>query len=466
MLALFSSLPALAATVSVGDVPALREAVADAQPGDTIFLAAGVHRLSSALDLAAAGTRTAPIVLTGARDGTTTIEVDTVEGLRVMGPHWTIERLDIVGVCSADDTCEHAIHASGDADGLRVEGCSLRDFNAQLKSNGLDGRFPDDVVIRGNRFSNRAPRQTARPVVPIDVVGGDRWQVVANDIRDFAKAGGNQISYAAFLKGNGQDGRFERNLIVCEDTHRGHVRLGLSLGGGGTSPDSVCQGGDCSVEHTGGVIENNIIVDCPEDVGIYLNAAQDTQVRFNLLWNTTGIDARFAETNATLTGNVSDGRVRERDGGVAVLGDDWLETDAIPAVYADPAAGRFHVTDADALAASDTDVPELDFCGVLRTDPAVIGPVAVGSTCDTWTTHPADAETGDDTGESADSGLEGDDPHADADGPSGTDPANAADRGSRRSGPAACSSSAGRAALPFALLFPTLCVLVARIRRS
>lgn len=49
MLALFSSLPALAATVSVGDVPALREAVADAQPGDTIFPTPGVHRLSSAL---------------------------------------------------------------------------------------------------------------------------------------------------------------------------------------------------------------------------------------------------------------------------------------------------------------------------------------------------------------------------------------------------------------------------------
>jgi len=454
MLLLLSSLPAFAAVVPVADVPSLRQAVADARPGDTLLLAAGVHRLEAPLDLLASGTATAPIVLAGADRGGTTLEVDAVEGLRISGAHWAVERLDIVGVCAADDTCEHAIHAAGDADGLRIEDCSLRDFNAQLKSNGLGGRFPDDVVVRGNRFSNRAPRQTARPVVPIDVVGGDGWRVEANEIRDFAKAGGDQVSYAAFLKGNGRNGRFERNLVVCEDTHAGHVRLGLSLGGGGTSPDSVCEDGDCSVEHTGGVIENNIIVDCPADVGIYLNAARDTLVRFNLLWNTTGIDARFDQTEATLSGNVSDGPVRERDGGVALLGDDWIDADGIESVYADPASGRFHVVDADALATEDDDVPGVDFCGLRRTTPAVIGPVAVGSTCDTWTTHPSDS-----TGDAAPDTVAVPMPAQDG-------PARGRDRSPDAGSLLACAAGGGRTAPPLLLLLPTLCVLIARARRS
>ena len=218
------------------------------------------------------------------------------------------------------------------------------------------------MVLHGNQLFNTAPRETGNPVVPIDVVGGQRWRVVANDIRDFAKAGGDRISYAAFFKGNGRDGRFERNLVVCEDTHSGGVRLGLSRGGG-SAPDSICEGGDCSTEHTGGVLENNIIRDCPADVGIYLNAAADTQLRANLLVNTTGIDVRFAASTARLEGNVSDGPVRERDGGVATETDNRLSLTTVADIYADPGTGDFRVAEEGPLLTRLTTLPALDFCG-------------------------------------------------------------------------------------------------------
>ena len=370
----------------LGSVEALREALASAAPGDELVLSPGTYVVDSPLDLAVSGTEEQPIVLRADVPGTVELQIDTVEGLRIYGAHWTIRGLDFAGICASDTTCEHALHLAGDADGVVVEDCVLRDFNAQIKSNGLDGAFPDDVVVRGNDFFNSRIRDTANPVVAIDVVGGDRWRVEANVIRDIAKGGGNQISYAAFLKGNGRDGVFARNLVICEDAHAGSIRLGLSLGGGGSFPDSICQDGTCAIEHTGGRIENNIIRDCPADVGLYLNAAAETVVSFNLVSGSTGIDVRFSSSTATFEGNVVEGAVRERDGGVAQLGDDWLSVASLDGVYVDPADGDYRVLDSTPLLTR-ASPPVLDFCGVERVGSPLLGPMGEGSDCDTRLAH-------------------------------------------------------------------------------
>ena len=394
------SAPATAETPDavVSTLAALRSAVATAAPGDTVWVAPGTYRLDTPLDLAVSGTAEAPLTLQAADPGTVLFEVNQPEGFRIFGAHWTVRGLDFVGVCASDSTCEHALHLAGDADGTVVEDCVMQDFNAQIKSNGLDGRFPDDVVVQGNQLFNTAPRDTANPVVPIDVVGGQRWHVEANEIRDFAKAGGNQVSYAAFFKGNSAHGRFVRNLVVCEDTHTGFTRVGLSLGGGGSSPDGICENSDCRVEHTGGLLENNIIVNCPEDVGIYLNAAADTEVRFNLLWDTTGIDVRFAASSALLEGNVTDGPVRERNGGRVIETDNRWSFPGFSETYRDPAAGRFQVDDATDLRTRLSEVPAVDFCGAPRTGAPLLGPMAEGSDCDTQMAHVGAADDDDETG--------------------------------------------------------------------
>ena len=397
MLALLCLFAAQAAEVA--DVSALRAAVAAAAPGETITLAPGTYRLDSTLSLATAGTPDAPITLTGPG---ATIESDTVEALKVRAPYWVIADLTFVGVCASDDDCEHALHIVGDADHTTVSGNTLIDFNAQIKGNGeeVDGAYhwPDDVLIIGNDFHDTRGRVTANPVTKIDVVGGQRWVVEANRIADFWKDGGDTVSYAAFFKGNSKDGRFARNLVICADTHSGGARVGLSLGGGGTSPDSICEDGTCTPEHQRGHIENNLIVNC-SDVGVYLNEAADSFVDENTLYATSGIDVRFEASTVTLRGNVLDGRIRERDGGSATLGTNWAEVD-LAAIFADPAALDFTlIADPGLVDALDPiEGLTLDFCGGTRDDHPDGGAIEYSSPlpCDTSTIHPPAA--GGDTG--------------------------------------------------------------------
>lgn len=315
--------------VPVRDVAGLRAAVAQALPGDEIVLAPGDYAFGAKLSLNRPGRPEAPIVLRAEALGQARLSFSdadgVVEGLHVQAADWVIENLDIEGRCGDDSNCEHALHIVGRAERTVLRHCRLHGFNAQIKGNGMDlggaegWGWPDDVLIERTEFFNPAPRQTDNPVTPIDVVGGRRWIVRDNFIHDHAKGGGDGISYAAFLKGNSRDGLFERNLVVCELLHKGRTRLGLSFGGGGSSPDRICEDGTCMPEHQGGVMRNNLILHCPADVGIYLNEAADSQVLHNTLYDTGGgIDVRFAASSVTLIGNLLPGRIRDRDGGRSV----------------------------------------------------------------------------------------------------------------------------------------------------
>lgn len=387
-------------------------AITAAEPGQTIQLEPAAPDAPEAYDLphrvtiARPGSAEAPITLRADPLDTPTLrflpETGIVEGFLVRAPYWSFENLDLVGACSEvdHDRCEHAFHIVGAADHTTVRGSRMQGFNAQIKGNGEDGssgrEWPDDVLIEGNELFNDSPRNTGNPVTPIDVVGGRRWIVRANYIHDFAKAGGNQISYAAFLKGNSRDGRFERNRVVCEALHRGQIRLGLSFGGGGSSPDPICEEGTCTPEHQGGLMRNNIIAHCPADVGIYLNEASDTRVYHNLLYDTGGgIDVRFAASSVDLRGNLLSGRIRERDGGRATKADNLENLGAadFAAWFTDPQQLDFGLRDGAAIVDRGqalADLPD-DFCANARDDGAPdLGPVEFDGDrdCDTTRTHP------------------------------------------------------------------------------
>ncbi len=390
---------ALAATPTVSSIDALRAAVAAAAAGDVITLAPGTYRVDRTIPLAAAGTEAAPITLRGPG---AVLESDTVEAFKVTGAHWHVEDLAMRGVCADDSQCEHAFHVVGAADGTWIRRTTLVDFNAQIKGNGedVDGVriWPSDVQLVGNDLHDTRPRVTANPVTKIDVVGGQRWRVEANRIADFEKGGGDTVSYAAFLKGNSKDGVFARNLVVCADRFEGGVRVGLSLGGGGTSPDSICEDGTCTPEHARGTLVNNVIAHC-SDVGIYLNEAAESVVWANTLVGTSGIDVRFAASTVTLANNVLDGRIRERDGGTATRGTNLSEVD-LTTVHTDPAALDLSLRDgSDLLDVGDllVDVTE-DYCGHARTSPHDLGAIdyAAGAPCDARVVHlPDDAAPGD-----------------------------------------------------------------------
>lgn len=382
ILAGFCGMPAGAAIVPVDDVPGLRAAIQAAAPGDEIVLAAGTYEVVGNLAASTPGLPSAPIIVRAATPRSVLVRFSNpgshAEGFRLLAPWWRIEGLDIEGACASDDECEHAFHLAGDADHAVIRDNHVRDFNAQVKSNGQPqaaggNAYPDDVLIERNVFHDTRARATARPVTKIDVVGGRRWIVRGNLIHDFQKGGGDTVSYAAFLKGNSRDGLFEQNLVRCSWHTSGGVRLGLSLGGGGSGPDSICEDGTCTPEHQDGVLRNNIVMDC-NDVGIYLNEAARTQVQHNTLYATTGIDVRFEASTADLRNNLLGGAIRDRDGGSHTSAGDLAGIS--PAQFAqwfvDPAEADFHLLQGDAFVDQGVAAPLVvdDYCGVARKDGA------------------------------------------------------------------------------------------------
>jgi len=374
-LALLAAPAAFAQVIPVSDVAGLQQAIASAQPGHEIVLADGVYVVNANLNCTVAGTALAPIVLRAATSLGAQIRFNALEGFRVSAPHWRFEDLDIVGVCADHNDCEHAFHLFGKADHSVIRGNRLRDFNAQIKSNGADQGagfvFPDDVLVEFNEFFDSAPRQTANPVTKIDVVGGRRWILRGNTIYDYEKAQGNQISYAAFLKGGSRDGLIERNLVICERHFPGGTRVGLSLGGGGTAPDAICEAQSCTPEHIGGLLRNNIVLNCPA-IGIYINAGQDTRIHHNIVYATPGIDLRFASTSADLRNNLVSGPIRNRDGSSHTQSGNLQNLPAVDFAswFEAPDAADFRLRDGSAvvdLGVAVADVPD-DFCGSLRSD--------------------------------------------------------------------------------------------------
>ncbi|MEW6760115.1 MAG: right-handed parallel beta-helix repeat-containing protein [Pseudomonadota bacterium] len=300
----------------VSTVEELRAAMASAQPGDVITLAPGNYAVrKKALDARRSGSAAQPIVVRAQQPGSVMIDVEILEGIVVAGPYWRFENLGLRGVCRNHGACDHAFHVVGGAHHFTALNNTLVDFNAHFKINGGRGEFPDHGRIEGNTLRNDSARKTHSPVTPIDLVAASDWLIRGNLIADFVKLGGDGISYGAFAKGAGARTVFERNVVLCEHRLRGArgLRIGLSLGGGGTGKP-YCRDGRCITEQEEGVIRNNLIASC-SDVGIYVNSGARSRIVHNTLLDTAGIDVRFPESSADVEGNLVDGGIRSRNGG-------------------------------------------------------------------------------------------------------------------------------------------------------
>jgi hypothetical protein len=380
--------------VSVDTPDGLRAALREAAPGTVITLQPGTYRFDGrGIDVTRAGAAGTPIVVRAAQPGSVHLEFAMVEGFVVSAPYWRFENLDIHGTCSGDDDCEHAFHIVGGAHHFEGINNTISDFNAHYKINGSDGRFPDNGLIAHNTLTGTHVRATIKPVTPIDLVAASGWTMRENLITDFVKGDGNGVSYGAFVKGAGSHNVFERNVIWCEQKLRGQAgqRVGLSLGGGGTGHE-FCRDGRCITEQDGGVVRANLVVGC-SDVGIYLNSAAASQVVDNTLVDTAGIDVRYPTSSARIDGNIVDGRIVSRDGGVLHLGDNlatplwriYLGSHPTRGLFKAPLAGDFAWRGEAPLRADVDDVERpqgaLDLCGKQRTAPQVYGAFADFSGC-------------------------------------------------------------------------------------
>ena len=306
--------PVSAQETYVRNVDELRAALASATAGQTVTLAAGTYRIGTTLRSGRPGAPGAPIVVRAAQTGQAELEVTGTMGLRLNQPHWVLQGLRWRGVCTRQDHCEHAVQIIGAAHDVVVRDNHMQDFNAHIKVNGDSGAYPDNGRIEFNTLTNSAPRQTDRSVVPIDIVAASGWQVRDNVISHIVKSGGNGVAFAAFMKGGGSGGVFERNLVVCTPRaiSQPGVRVGLSFGGGGTGT-AYCRDQRCVSEFSGGVARHNIIAHC-NDSGLDVNTAVQTLLQNNTLINTAGIQLRGEPSSATVTGNLLDGAIRARKG--------------------------------------------------------------------------------------------------------------------------------------------------------
>jgi hypothetical protein len=352
-LPLFLLLPlwrSLAAEVEVADTAALERAVRLARAGQTITLAPGTYSIAG-LRSEADGSDAMPVIVRARRLGEAQMQVTGVVGFAVRHPFWRFENLDLTGSAGS----EHAFHVVGRASSTVIHGNRMVDFAAAIKGNGVgDGGervYPDDVLIEDNLIYNRAILQTTAWLTPIDVVGGRRWVVRGNFIADFSKTVQDHPFYGGFIKGNARSGVFERNLVVCAWRHRGGARIGLSFGDSGTGAQ-YCDGG-CSAESVGGVIRNNVVMNCGVGAGLHLNRAPGTQILHNTVVGSAGIQIEAAETSADIRNNLIAGGVRVAGGALAAIGHNAL---------VDVAAGADH---AAGLGQRLPDVSE-DFCGQPR----------------------------------------------------------------------------------------------------
>ena len=313
-------------TVLVGSAVELTDAIRRAQPGDVITLLPGTYRFAGpSIPVNRPGRESSPITVRAETPGAARLEFNILEGFHVTAPWWVFENLHIQGVCTDHSDCEHAFHVVGKGSHFVARNNTILNFNAHFKING-EGAQPDNGLIIGNVLRNTAVRATSNPVTPIDLVGASNWTVRGNLIADFVKGQGDGISYGAFAKGAGGNNRFVANTVVCEHLLRDArgQRVGLSLGGGGTSP-GACRDGRCVVEQEGSLIESNLIADC-SDAGIYLNRAAQSRLRHNTLLDTGGILLRFLETSADLDGNLVDGAVQVADGAILRKGDNRVSS--------------------------------------------------------------------------------------------------------------------------------------------
>jgi hypothetical protein len=305
--------------INVYDTVTFSQAINTAIAGDEIILNDGVYQFDGQVVSAiAAGTLSNPIVVRSANRWKADLRFNAVEGIFVAGPNWIFKDIQITGTCGNDSDCEHAFHVVGNGRDVKIIGNKLIDFNAHIKVNiGLPERiFPDDGLVEGNIFFDSHARITDTPVTPINIDAANNWQVRNNVIVDFAKQGDqDKTSYGAFIKAAAVGGLFEGNIVVCQWTHTGGERIGLSFGGGGGKNPKICRDNACDFTVRSAVMRSNIVAFCPNDVGIYINNAPDSLVEDNILYRTRGIDVRFDNSTAVINNNVFDGRILARDGG-------------------------------------------------------------------------------------------------------------------------------------------------------
>jgi hypothetical protein len=336
--------PSTARTVRVATVPQLEAAVRAAQPGTTILIGDGQYRLDAMLHIAVphvvlrgAGGDAARVVLRG--DGMAERRVGVA--ISVGAPDVVIADLTVgfVGY--------HGIQVRGESGASRVvlHNVHVLDTGQQLVkgsvSSGPD--HADDGLVACSLFeyTDHAPSDYTNGV---DILAGRGWTVRDNRFeRIRGPASGRWAAGPAVLFwANSQDTVVERNVIV--DSFRG-IALGL-----GPGASDLARNGERVLDHQGGRIRNNVIVNLHAwaDEGIEANSAAGVSIEHNTVLTEGRVDwsisLRFPATAAAVRNNLTSRPIVLRNGGRARLEGNVQEAGLN--WFVDAAAGDFRLNPA------------------------------------------------------------------------------------------------------------------------
>lgn len=301
----------------VNNAAELGKAMQSAKAGQTIVLNPGRYRITEPLSTGAAGQQDLPITVRARQVGQVRLESTAADVFKIAHGFWVFENLQIRGNCPIQGDCKHAFLVLDGARSTVIRNNLIEDFNAHLQVNGDEEHWPDDGLVQFNTFSNSRARDTEAVVAPINIIGASKWRLLDNHISHFVKRGGSQSSFGMLVRGAGHGTRIERNLLICtpQQLTQAGIRTGISFGGSASAP-RFCRDQQCEFEQRAAVAANNVLAHC-NDFGIDVNRSASMLIAHNTLINTAGIDVRGSNANATVYGNLLDGRIRERDGAQA-----------------------------------------------------------------------------------------------------------------------------------------------------
>ncbi len=360
-------LPITGRVVNVSTVAQLRDAIANAQDGDTILVADGIYQLDRFLEL----TGRTNVTLRGASGDASKVE------LRGIGWDDT-DRDDILRIQACTRvTVAYLTFAECHAYGVKLEqtpwegrqladihiyACNFRNIGTRaIKGTGGGGGFVDGGSIRYCNFENtKIPPKTwfmeGDYITAIDCMRVKDWVIADNYFHDIRGANGGGRG-AIFIWVESRQVTSERNVFVNCDRS-------IAYGNPSGSTETPAQ-----PHMTDGTIRNNFIV-AGADTGIELSWVRGAKVYHNTVLtpdaNGKGIHYHWMEisgveiANNLVRGDIfgDEGNVSKRDNVSTGVPDSW---------FRDLASGDLHLAPAAQIArvARLPDCPD-DFEGAAR----------------------------------------------------------------------------------------------------
>jgi hypothetical protein len=299
--------------VTPTSTPNLSAAFANAQPGDTIVLAAGTYTQSGGnLVLSKSGTANAWITVKAASGTMPTIDLASA-GELTLGASYTL--LEGVEIINGGGNNLHVAPAGHSVDHVIVRGCKIHSLStgpgAAIKINSDDtGPYSTSYVyIEGNDLSQSIGNAV------LDAVAVEHAVARGNYIHD-----NDQGDHGMFFKGGSAEILIENNLI------RGiHGNAALQLGG--ATGTTFFDPNHPSVEGYDQLARNNLITDC-DDAVVQIEGCQNAHVHHNTAVTQTGFAIFRLNQGSSSTGAASN------DTNVDVTNNLVIATGSSPPQYA------------------------------------------------------------------------------------------------------------------------------------